>query len=205
MATPTPQILILAGNPELQDRLELFSTADKLIIAVADGAGGVSGGAHAAETVIRLAAEKHLSLAHPGHCHTLLEEADNLIFNSPTGGETTAIILVIEPGRIFGASVGDSEAWIFAPPTKTHLTKSQQRKPLLGSGEALPIAFNHPSPRGTLIIATDGLWKYTSAEKIAAQLQLPEPSTLTNRLADLVRLRSGALQDALALAIVPLP
>jgi PPM family protein phosphatase len=205
MPVPTPQILILAGNPELQDRLEVFSTTDKLIIAIADGAGGLSGAAHAAETVIRIAAEKHLSLAQPDHCHALLQEADNLISNSPTGGETTAIILVIEPDRIFGASVGDSEAWLFAPPTKTHLTKSQQQKPLLGSSEALPIAFDYPTPRGTLIIATDGLWKYTSPEKIAAQLQLPEPSTLPNRLADLVRLRSGALQDDLAIAIIPLP
>jgi serine/threonine protein phosphatase PrpC len=203
MPTPTPYLLTLPGNPDPQDRLQLFREGNRLIIALADGAGGLSGGAQAADTIIRVTSERAASLTTPDDCRLLLEHADQLLAHDPIAGETTAIVLNIEPGRLFGASVGDSEAWLYTPTAQTHLTRSQQRKPLLGSGVAAPAPFTQSSPEGILIVASDGLWKYTSHEKIAAQLSVPEISTLPHRLADLVRLRSGALQDDLAIAIIP--
>jgi hypothetical protein len=41
-----------------------------------------------------------------------------------------------------GASVGDSSAWLISPAGEvTDLTAQQRRRPLLGSGEALPVQF----------------------------------------------------------------
>jgi hypothetical protein len=42
-----------AGGTELQDRAEFFWVASALVLVVADGAGGMSGGAEAAEFVVQ--------------------------------------------------------------------------------------------------------------------------------------------------------
>src|SRR5689334_5173787 len=120
---------------------------------------------------------------------------------SAGGGETTGIILIVEGGRILGASTGDSEAWLFTAKGKQHLTKGQQRKPLVGSGEAEAVAFAFEPSEGLLLVASDGLWKYTSIEKIGGEIQAADRSTLLDRLAGLVRL-SGALQDDVAMAMI---
>ena len=192
--------LILAGNPELQDRAEIFCDGERIVVALADGAGGISGGAQAADELIRLVAESRSSLRSGPDCVKLLQRADEEI--SAGGGETTGIVLIIEGGRIFGGSVGDSEAWFFTAMGKQHLTKSQQRKPLVGSGEAQPAAFAFEASEGLLLVASDGLWKYTSIEKIGAEIQAADRSTLLERLAGLVRLRSGALQDDVAMVMI---
>ena len=192
--------LTLAGNPELQDRLEIFNQGDRVIIALADGAGGISGGAEAAEAWVKLISNNLTSLNSPADCHSLLLRADLDIANDPVAGETTALVLAIDNAQIFGASAGDSEAYLFNETGAQNLTRGQHRKPFIGSGAADPVPFRFPSPRGVLITATDGLWKYTSLDRIQAELKNPEPETLPDRLADLVRLRSGALQDDIAVA-----
>jgi serine/threonine protein phosphatase PrpC len=199
-----PYTLCLAGNPEVQDRVQTFSLRDWLIIAIADGAGGISGGAQAAESLIRIAAEQKSSLLNADDCVRLLREADQRIASDPRAGETTGIVLIIKPNEICGASVGDSEAWILSPNSNQSLTRNQIRKPFLGSRASIPIAFTFSQSRGILLVATDGLWKYTSNERIIAEMERGEHSTLPERLANLVRLQSGALQDDLALAAVSL-
>ena len=196
----TSQKLILAGSPELQDRAEIFCDGERIVVALADGAGGMSGGAQAADELIRLVAEGRSSLRNGQDCVNLLQKADERI--SAGGGETTGIVLISEGGKVFGASVGDSEAWLFTAMGKQHLTKAQVRKPLLGSGEAETVAFAVEVSEGLLLIASDGLWKYTSIEKIGAEIQAADRSTLLERLAGLVRLRSGALQDDIAMAMI---
>lgn len=74
-----------------------------------------------------------------------------------------------------------------------------------GSGHAVPAAFSFEPSEGLLLVASDGLWKYTSIEKIGAEIQAADRSRLLERLAGLVRLRSGALQDDVALVAVELP
>jgi hypothetical protein len=72
----------------------------------------------------------------------LLEFDDDLSARR-SGSETTAVVAVIEHYRICGASVGDSVAWLISPAGElTDLTAHQRRKPLLGSGEALPVVFD---------------------------------------------------------------
>lgn len=194
--------LTLAGNPELQDRLEIFNHGNRISIALADGAGGISGAVEAAEAWIKLVSENLASLNSPADCHSLLLRADQEIANDPVAGETTALVLAIDHEQIFGASAGDSEVYLFNESRAHNLTRGQHRKPFMGSGAADPVPLRFASPRGVLIAATDGLWKYTSLDRIQAELKNPEPEMLPDRLANLVRLRSGSLQDDIAIATV---
>jgi serine/threonine protein phosphatase PrpC len=194
--------VIVAGNPEIQDRVEIFSDANRVIVALADGAGGMSGGAQAAELFVSIVRENMSSLHTAADCDRVLRSADDRI--SATGGETTGIVLIAHGGRVFGASVGDSEAWLFSSTGEVHLTQSQRRKPMLGSGEADPGAFTTEVREGLLLVASDGLWKYTSNEKIRGEIRAGAGDDLLDRLVKLVRLRSGALQDDVALAALEL-
>src|SRR5205814_8369243 len=54
---------------------------------------------------------------------------------------------------------GDCGAWLIAENGIEELTADQVRKPLLGSGEAVPIAFESALGGATLLLATDGLFK----------------------------------------------
>jgi PPM family protein phosphatase len=72
-----------------------------------------------------------------------------------SGGETTAVVATIEHYRICGASVGDSVAWLISPAGElTDLTAHQRRKPLLGSGEALPVVFDANPCDGRLLASS---------------------------------------------------
>jgi len=100
-----------------------------------------------------------------------------------------------------GASVGDSGAWLLTPPDFVDLTEDQNRKPLLGSGLAKPVAFGPYSISGRLLVASDGLFKYVACERIRElATTLPLAST-AGALVDAARLPSGALQDDVAVIV----
>jgi len=98
-------------------------------------------------------------------------------------------------GRIVGVSVGDCGAWLIAQNGIDELTANQVRRPLLGSGEAIPVAFESALADATLLLATDGLLKYARRDRIAAVALGPDLQMAAYALADLPRLRSGALPD----------
>jgi serine/threonine protein phosphatase PrpC len=105
-------------------------------------------------------------------------------------------------GRVHGASVGDSGAWLLTGKAIVDLTENQHRKPLLGSDEALPTAFGPVEMSGRLLIATDGLFKYAMASDIAKwAIGLPVNDAIDKLIAGL-RLRSGALQDDVAIILI---
>jgi len=158
------------GNPELQDQVYVVESFSRTVIAVADGAGGMSGGAQAANTFVRLSSSAAIGLQSAERCHRLLELIDQEIAKTSDCGETTGIIIIVTPDGLFGAGVGDSAAWLFSGESKELLTNGA-RKPFLGSGSATPITFSKQAAKGTLVVATDGLWKYTSLEAIAEKLR----------------------------------
>jgi len=132
-------------------------------------------------------------------CQRLLQRIDQEISRAPDCGETTGIVIAINTDGVFGAGVGDSAAWLFSNESK-ELLASGPRKPFLGSGSAWPIAFSIQAAKGTLVVATDGLWKYTSLEAIAEKVRTTPPEFLASELAQLVRLKSGAFPDDIAVA-----
>lgn len=191
-------------RPHSEDRAEVIEREDGLVIAVADGVGGRPGGGEAADLVVRLAQERApgiRNLNDPRAWQRLLQEIDGALDEDTQAGETTAVLLAVTPRGIAGASVGDSEAWLITSTGYTDLTGRQGRKPFLGVGMAFPALFSAPFPAGTLLVATDGLFKYTSPERICEAALDPDLDRAAARLLELVRLRSGALPDDVAMVL----
>lgn len=196
--------LVEAGNVELQDRVEIIEQFGTTILVVADGAGGRSGGAGAAQRVIEMVHGNvtRLITMDPLACSGLLEEIDREIEGNAVAGETTGVIVVVAGGLIVGASVGDSEAWLISAEGYERLTENQIRKPFLGSGRANVVSFKAEFREGTLLLGTDGLFKYTGAERICEVVkESSDVRGAARALLDLVRLPSGNLQDDVGVAL----
>ena len=132
----------------------------------------------------------------------LLTAVDREIARGPAPGWTTAVVVEIRDGRVHGASVGDSAAFLVAGETPRELTAGQWRKPLVGSGEAHPVAFGPTRFEGRLLVATDGLAKALPPDRLARLAAAGAPATAIAALLDAARLRSGALQDDVAIVLV---
>ena len=111
------------------------------------------------------------------------------------------MVLAVTHGMICGASVGDSEAWLITPNDCHSLTAHQRRKPMLGSGAAMPVSFRVPWTGGTLLLGSDGLFKYAPAGKIREIAPGGTPEAACEALIDVVRLPNGRLQDDVAVVV----
>jgi PPM family protein phosphatase len=190
------------GGKELQDRAEIFWLGSNLVLAVADGAGGRSGAAEAAEFVIRRIQQTlhSANLSPKGLCE-FLKSVDQQMVAAGNVGETTCVIAVLSENGIIGASVGDSGAWCISMAGVDTLTDGQSRKPFLGMGGATPFGFARDLLNGTLLVASDGLLKYTSAERIAAIALDDDVEKAAQNLIGLVRYQSGALPDDISILL----
>ncbi len=187
---------VVAAGKVSQDVVGQCPHADGVVLVVADGAGGTSGGADAADAVlmwVASAADRREDLGSAATWCELLAGVDHQL-DSATGGQTTAVVVNVTDAGIVGASVGDSAAWLIGPDTHTNLTVNQNRKPLIGSGCATPVPFTAPLV-GTLLVASDGLIKYAGPDAICAVALRADLQTVPAKLVDLVRLQSGAVPD----------
>jgi serine/threonine protein phosphatase PrpC len=191
-----PILLTVAGNPGNQDRGLVIRDGPRVVLCVADGAGGRSGGAEAAVLATELVRQSAERLVNAESCVELLRKLDTAIYKDANAGETTCVVAVATLEEIFGASVGDSGAWLI-PATGDHidLTKGQHRKPFIGSGSAWPVSFLRSREAGCLLLATDGLLKYTSPERVNTVCREHPADVAAQRLIELVRYPSGALPD----------
>jgi serine/threonine protein phosphatase PrpC len=184
-----------------QDRLTVLRREDALIVVVADGVGGISGGAAAAEILVKLVEEAVLvpgfHLLRSEAWVELLTRADLVLEADPRAGETTGVVIAVsEQGLVVGASCGDSGAWMLGEDGSVDdLTACQHRKLRLGSGRARPVFFLRPKLQGTLLVATDGLFNYARPERIAELVLGDDLDLAVKKLVKLVRLPSGRLQD----------
>ena len=124
-----------------------------------------------------------------------MREVDVEIYHQSKGAETTAVCVIIKDSIVWGASIGDSECWVFNKEFDYQLTTNQYRKPLLGGGEAIPVAFASFKVDGYSVVGSDGLFKYTTVEEIKGVLNTAAFDKISESLINLVRLQSGALQD----------
>lgn len=178
------------------DRAAVIELSGGVAIAVADGAGGTGDGAIAADAVIEAVrdATEHTSWA------SLLVDVDRDA-KRLKGALTTAVIANVTSRGISGASVGDSIAWVIRGTTIEDLSDGQLRKPLLGDG-CIPRKFRSRSlGSATLLVATDGLWRYASQSAIVRIASRPDLRDAARALIELVRLPSGALQDDVAVVL----
>lgn len=104
-----------------------------------------------------------------------------------------------------GASVGNSEAWWITAEGHFDLTEAQKRTPYLGTGAAEPVAFELKLTQpGTLVLATDGLFKYAEPLAITVAVRAAESvEAAADALLTLVA-PAGRFYDDLALILVRL-
>jgi hypothetical protein len=174
-----------------EDRVAAFTAAERIVIVVADGAGGIGSGDTAANFVLReVEAELH-------RIHSADEWTDALrqIDLRIPAGESTAVIVDVRPYGIAGASVGDSEAWIIKDGDIIDLTVNQDRKPLLGSGAAAPVSFMAAPLDGVLLVATDGFCNYGKRDRVPPMIEQSDFYAIPRRCVEMVRLPSGELWD----------
>jgi serine/threonine protein phosphatase PrpC len=58
-----------------------------------------------------------------------------------------------------------------------------------------------PSGPGTLLLMTDGVWKYADANVLTELARADDLQTIPRRLIDAARMRSGQLQDDAAVIV----
>jgi serine/threonine protein phosphatase PrpC len=66
----------------------------------------------------------------------------------------------------------------------------------------VPVSFFHPALAGTLVVGTDGLWNYTSMEKVAEVVRRCGPADAPQELRALVQLPSGMYADDAGIVVV---
>lgn len=190
------------------DRVALLQRGDVLIAVVADGAGGLSGGAIAAELLIEIVRGAVTASAfaplRPESWVEMLRRADVAVDEEPHAGETTAVVVAISEHGLVGASAGDSGAWVVHPDRVDDLTCRQHKRLRVGSGRARPVAFARPRREGTLLVATDGLLSYASPTRITTVARQADLDQAARELTQLVRLPSGGLQDDVSVVLVRL-
>jgi len=193
-----------------EDRAEVFGYDDVLIVVVADGAGGVSGGAAASDALVGAVRARIGGQPFDPYdmraWSAVLSRVDSDLARSAAGGETTAIVAVVGPAGVVGVSAGDSEAWIVG--SRTDRLSEKQDRARIGTGQACPTPFHRRVIDGVLVIATDGLFRHARSDAIAASCATGDIADIAGRLVDLPRLRSGAYPDDVTVVVVratPIP
>ncbi|MCA9135821.1 MAG: hypothetical protein KDB00_03655 [Planctomycetales bacterium] len=187
--------LVEAYREHCEDRLDIISDGNRTLIVVADGAGGSGDGSIAADTVINETRSHYTAIDSSIGWSQFLSQLDFRV----SVGETTAVIVDVHPDRILGASVGDSRAWVIDGPNVIDLTRTQNRKPLLGSREAKPAPFWHGPLAGILLVGSDGFFGYAKRDQVTPLIARTDFHAIPKACIDLVRLPSGDLWDDTAI------
>ncbi len=195
-----------AWTKESDDRVLTLPLPQGVALVLADGAGGMSGGAEAAEVVVETARREieSGSAGSPEDCIRILRMADMEADEHPAAGISTGVVVVLSREAMFGASVGDSKAWWFGdgPDSYVDLMKNQIRKPFLGTGRARPVSFSMPIQSGVLLVASDGLMDYGKPDEIQAAVRASNNLEQTAKaLIELVRYPWGKLPDDVTVAL----
>ena len=183
--------------------------AGVLLCALADGQGGQAGGAAAArvavEESLRAASSfpaKELREAAPWYA--VVGAADEAVCEDDAAGYCTLVSLVVSAREVWGASCGDSGALLLSGGREFLLTEGQRKNPPVGSSAVRPVGFSaRLHPGWTLLVASDGVWKYVGWEQIvrmAAQNQGQELVAALRRAA--WDANGGRLPDDFSVALL---
>ncbi len=233
----------LGDREEQQDRVSLFPHPERpgmMMAVLADGMGGHSGGSMAAEQVI-IKARQNFEAYKPNSetprelLSSIINEAHLVIrltrFTTEKDPHSTAVILMLQPGRVDWVHCGDSRLYHFRGDRTVDrsldhsLVGELQRKGRLTEEAAL----NHPQrnvllsclgserePRAdfgkleplnvgnNFLLCSDGLWAYFSDDELAATISMFSAREAASRLIALARERAGGFGDNISLSIIKL-
>jgi serine/threonine protein phosphatase PrpC len=180
-----------------------------LICAIADGQGGQPRGGPAARLACQACVDLAAALS-PVRLRLadawagIVNRVDRTVADDSGTGLTTFIGLCVVGEWLAGASVGDSAAMLACEgKPATTLTRRQFKDPPIGSGMATAIGFSAALVRPwTLLVMTDGVWKYAGWEKVRACAEGGHGADMLETLRAAVRLRSGAYPDDFTVVVV---
>jgi serine/threonine protein phosphatase PrpC len=198
-------IVTLASNLQSPPELAaVFESDDALVVALADGGGGIRGGVAASrvlfERVRSAIAGTAFATDDARGWADLLQGSDRALAANNVG-ETSCVVVALGSRGIVGVSAGDSEAWVVMPTRVDDLTAGQHTKSRLGSGRAVPVTFQRNALEGVLLVGNDGLFKYAAKEVIARIVRTHPIGRVAEELTELVRLPSGRFADEAAIVL----
>jgi serine/threonine protein phosphatase PrpC len=192
-------------HPQLEDRFLIERLGDTVVAAVADGAGGISGAARAAQLAIDTIREAFARLERLDSSDAwamVLRDADQRISQDGEAGETTGVVVAASPEKVVGASVGDSGAFVLGDHGTHELSQNQIIRPFLGSGLSIPIGFDFPQLKGTLLVASDGLVRRVDMDAVRRTAVQPDLDLCALNLVELVRSLHRMLPDDLTAILI---
>ena len=143
------------------------------LCALADGQGGQAGGAKAAQVAVEESLQAASSFSVAELCeaapwYAIAGAADEAVCKDDAAGYCTLISLGISRQEVWGASCGDSGVLLLNGGRDLLLTENQRKNPPVGSSAAHPVAFEaRLKPGWSLLVISDGVWKYVGWESIA--------------------------------------
>jgi len=182
------------ANAAATDRVLVERRGERTLAIVCDGAGNGGRGGRAAELAVAELAQ--VWRAEFVDWVRALLAADQLLKREAQGGETTGgAVEMFDDGQFRGASVGDSGAWMLSAARRVRDLTANQDRARLGSGRAGPKLLK-AQLIGRMVLATDGLFKYIHVADIHTAA-----ARGVDALIDSVRLKTGALQDDVAVVL----
>lgn len=168
-----------------EDRVGFHERDGVLRLALADGAGGMTGGGEAAMFAVQEALMRPAEVASVQAIDLALADR----------GQSTLITLSLS-ADVHGASVGDSRAWARSNGVWSELTAGQARKPLVGSGRSLPRSWSRAAV-DAVAVTSDGLANHLTEAQLLAGLERADLIALV----DGVRLPTSTLRDDVSLLV----
>jgi serine/threonine protein phosphatase PrpC len=186
------------------DRAGIFGDDRHALLVVADGAGASNEASRAAERVVDLVREAAAPMDEPlgpVGLRELLERIDRRLLASRHAGQSTAVVAEVLGDGFWGASVGDSGAWLVHDGHHLDLTARQHRKWRLGTGFAEPVPFGPLPLVGTLVLGTDGLFECAPPDRLTDAVRDVPLADVAGGLVETVRRPDRALRDDVAVVL----
>ena len=183
-----------------EDRAVIYPFADSTTVVLADGAGGTTGGAEAADLLITTLA-KPLPPVPVALCDALLE-ADTALDTDRFSGTAACALLCFDNKTLAGAVVGDVDVFRISGDSIESLVEHRDVKSTLGRNECWPASFEMHRATMRVLLCSDGLWKYIKRKNIVRAASIADLDTAADALVNETRLPNGTLQDDVSVVLL---